>query len=91
MILRFTTYVGLWGTYKGCAHAMLSTKGVRGLARKLWIDRNVLIPRLASPHENEMREALTSKLEEFSRLYFTSIVGLDSVLAPAKAPVVRSD
>lgn len=68
MIICCTIHTGLWGKYKGCAHAVLSGAGVRGLARKLWIDRNALIPRLVNSNENEMEEAFTGGLEDFSRL-----------------------
>lgn len=65
--------------------------GVRGLVRKLWIDRNVLIPRLVNSNENKMKQAFTGRLEDFSRLYFTSIKGLDSVIFPAKGASATFD
>lgn len=79
-VAHFCKYRSIYNEYKGCAHGLLHTPGTRQLAHKNLMDKKVLIPRLATSVCQE--EAFIKKVDALSRVYFTSIEGVDTVILP---------
>lgn len=78
LVFRFTRWQNSYGHYKGCAYGVLQSDGVEGLAHKISMDWNLLIPRLAT--SIEMRTQLAERLENFASLYFTTIEGYTTAI-----------
>ncbi|OJD36099.1 uncharacterized protein BKCO1_13000115 [Diplodia corticola] len=70
-IWRFITGVGTYGTYTGSLKEVLARRGVEGLARRLWVDRHVVIPRLPV----SKRRLLMDGLKTIQGLYFLALDG----------------
>lgn len=71
-MLQFLTWDG---KYKGCCFGVLQLGGLRTLASKLYLDRNVVIPAVI---ENGLqRERLLHGVSEIQDLYFHDISGFD--------------
>lgn len=79
-VTRFGKYRSIYNQYKGCAHGLLHTLGLRHLAQKILMDKNVLVLRLAT--SVYQRKDLIGSVNALSRVYFNSIEGVDSVVLP---------
>lgn len=79
-VTRFGKHRSIYNQYKGCIHGLLHTLGLRHLAHKILMDKNVLVPRFAT--SVYQREAFIKNVDALSRVYFDSIEGVDSVVLP---------
>lgn len=77
---RYPKYFSLLGGYKGCAYGVLHDYPIETFARKLWLDSQILVPRLFRP---EHREAIIGRINELSSMYVASIDGINSSILPA--------
>lgn len=74
-ILRFFHYQDKGARYKGSVYGILHTAGPEVLAQKLWLDRNIVMPRIIScGHE---RMDMIRGLNGVARMYFQSIDGTE--------------
>lgn len=83
IVVRYVKYLNANGRYKGCAHGLLHSLGPEALASKLLMDRNVLIPHLAT--SEHMRQEFTKRIFETARPYFTSVDGFASAIIPVES------
>lgn len=74
VIERFFKYLVFCGRYKGCVFGLLHNAGIESLAAKLYIDQEVIIPRVFGP--GEQRQAVLRSLGSISTLYFERIYGM---------------
>lgn len=79
---RFFACQDARGKYKGSISGLMHVKGLPALAEKLYMDRNVLIPRIILPTDSSLRRSLIHKLERVETLYFSSIDGIEGSTAP---------
>ncbi|KAL0263151.1 hypothetical protein SLS55_002127 [Diplodia seriata] len=70
-IWRFITSVGAYGTYVGTLKEILARRGVEGLARRLWVDRHIVIPRLPINKQGRLIEGL----EKVQGIFFVALNG----------------
>ncbi|KAK6421274.1 hypothetical protein LTR95_016829 [Oleoguttula sp. CCFEE 5521] len=68
-ISRFAKHQNILGLYKGSNHGILHSRGLEALAQKLWVDRNVVLPRIST----------------FARLCFERIDGVTEMLVEARS------
>jgi hypothetical protein len=85
-VLRYSKFLTATGLYKGCVHGLLHSYEPCHLARKLSIDRSILIPHLVRP--GATRSKLMDSLTEVAGSYFTSIKGERSWIVEASDPLV---
>lgn len=76
VVLRFAYSVNHSGRYEGCTRRIRQVAGMRVLAKKLWTDRQLRIPRLRMSEETRLK--LNEALLWMARLYFVSIDGSDT-------------
>lgn len=77
IVVRFASVQSLWGRYKGTVQNTLNRGGIPKLAKTLYMDKHVLIPRLTSSAAT--RKTYLQQLERCARKYFVSFKNLDSV------------
>ncbi|KAM0723617.1 hypothetical protein Q7P37_000605 [Cladosporium fusiforme] len=75
---RHVVFLNIMGRYKGCIRGDLHMCGLADLATRLYMDNRVLIPRLATSDEMQMK--LTEGVTEIARCYFSSIAGFESAI-----------
>lgn len=76
VVIRFAYSTNRSGRYEGCTRTVRRVAGMRVLAKKLWTDRQLLIPRLGMTEETRLK--FNEALLWMARLYFVSIDGSDS-------------
>jgi hypothetical protein len=86
IIVRYSKFITLTGLYKGCVHGLLHNYPPYRLARKLLLDRSVLIPHLVGP--GATRSKLMNSLTEVAGFYFTSIKGERSRIVEGSEPAM---
>ena len=86
IVLRYSKFLTLSGLYKGCVHGLMHNYEPSHLARKLLLDRSVLIPHLVRP--GATRSKLVDSLHEVASFYFTSIKGERSSIVEGTDPTV---
>lgn len=77
IVVRFASVQSLFGRYKGAVQNTLNRGGIQGLAKKLYMDKHVLIPRLTSSAAT--RKTYLQQLEKCAKKYFVSFKNFDSV------------
>jgi hypothetical protein len=78
-IARLAKYSNGMKSYKGCTHGVLHNAGTEVLANKLWQDRNILIPQLATSELE--KQGLTAALATFARQYYVTIDGVNNTVS----------
>lgn len=86
IVVRYSKFLTLTGQYKGCVHGLLHNYPACRLARKLLLDRSVLIPHLVGP--GATRSKLLDSLNEVAGFYFVSIKGERSRIVEGSDPTV---
>ena len=86
IVLRYSKFLTSTGLYKGCVHGLLHNYEPGYLARKLLLDRSVLIPHLVGP--GATRSKLLDSLTEVAGFYFASIKGERSSIAEGSDPLI---
>lgn len=86
IVVRYSKFLTLTGLYKGCVHGLLHNYPACRLARKLLLDRSVLIPHLVRP--GATRSKLLDSLNEVAGFYFVSIKGDRSRIVEDSEPAV---
>lgn len=86
IVVRYSKFLTLTGLYKGCVHGLLHNHSSCRLARKLLLDRSVLIPHLVGP--GATRSKLMDSLNEVAGFYFVSIkVERSRIVEDSEPPV----
>ena len=86
IVTRYSKYLTLTGLYKGCVHGLLHNYEPFYLARKLLLDRSILIPHLVRP--GATRSKLMDSLTEVVGFYFVSIEGERSRIVDDSDPTM---
>jgi len=88
----FFTFTDSLGRYKGCVHrsndkfgnGIVRVFGLDDLAMRFHMDETVLIPRLIP--DPELRNVMLQKLRTVSKMYFSSIEGIDGSTRASDGP-----
>jgi hypothetical protein len=85
-ILGLSLYTTSCGEYKGAVFGVLQTGGVDVLAAKLYMDREVVIPRVFADYA--VQHQMVQAIYQIQEMYFSSIEGLEGSTLPDSDPGV---
>lgn len=78
IVLRFALALDQSRRYEGCTQMVRERVGMPALAKKLWTDRQLLIPHLGMPESTRLK--LSEGILWMARVWFVSIDGSDCTL-----------